>query len=456
MLCGKPEMGEMTMAIRRIALALLLCTLAATPAAAEPLSLQASVARALAENPQLKAYALGVGEAREDVRGAWGDFLPTLGLSYGKNKLINDSAAERDADYLNQRSNSSTVTLSQPLFSGFSGVAGVKRSNLGLEYQELQLRAIQAQVIREIHRDFYGVLQAQALLDLWEAAIKRLERQKEIANAWYERQLATRLRLLEVEVELSSAIQQRDAARSSLAAARARMAHWLALPTPDELVLDGSLEQDGEASFPPLADCLEIASRERPDLGMAAINIGVAEQEKVQVAARSLPRVDLEGSWTDYTRDYENIHYRDDQRDYYSVALRVSFQPFQGGKNIFAWRRQGLTVEKMRQQQLETAKAIDTEVRSAFSQWQDSAARLAASADTLRQATDAWKFAERALELGVGSLRDLLDAELRRTRAEITRLDALQYRQRTRTDLAYAMGRNRNQADDGEGEVGRK
>lgn len=428
------------MATRPIALTFLLFTLTATQAVAEPLSLQASVARALSENPQLKAHALGVDEAREDVSGAWGDFLPTLGLSYGRNKMTNDSAAERDADYLDQRSSSSTVTLSQSLFSGFSGVAGVKRSDLGLEHQGLQLRASQSQVVREIRRDFYTVLQAQALLDLWEAAIKRLERQKEIANAWYEQQLATRLRLLEVEVELSSAIQQREAARASLATARARMAHWLALPTPDELVLAGSLEDAGGVPFPPLAECLEIARRERPDLEMAALNIGMAEQDKVQITARSLPRVDLEGSWTDYNRKYENGRFPDDQRDYYNVGLKISVQPFQGGKNIVAWRRQGLTVEKMRQQHLETAKAIDTEVRTAYSQWQDSEAQLTASVETQRQATQAWEFAERALELGVGSLRDLLDAELRRTRAEITRLNALHYRQRTRADLAYALG----------------
>ncbi|NTV13887.1 MAG: TolC family protein [Desulfobulbaceae bacterium] len=428
------------MATRRIALVLLLCGLVSTPVAAEPLSLQASVARALAENPQLKASALGVDEASEDVSSAWGDFLPTLGLSYGRNKMSNDSSSERDTNYLDQRNNSSTVTLSQSLFSGFSGVAGVKRSNLVREYQELQLRTSQAQMVREIRRDFYTVLQAQALLELWDAAIKRLERQKEIANAWYERQLATRLRLLEVEVELSSAALERDAARSGLATARARMAHWLALSTPDELHLDGSLEEVGVLSFPPLAECLEIAFRERPELKVANVNIGVAEQDKVQVASRSLPKVDLEGSWTDYTRKYENGRYQDDRRDYYNVNLRVSVQPFQGGKNIYAWRRQGLTVEKLRQQQLETTKAIDTEVRTAFSQWQDSEARLAASADALRQATEAWEFAERAMELGVLSLRDLLDAELRRTRAEITRLEALQYRQRCRTELAYAIG----------------
>jgi outer membrane protein TolC len=431
---------DTTMATQRIALALLLCGLAATGAAAEPLSLQTSVARALAENPQLKASTLGVGEAREDVNTAWGDFLPTLGLSYNRNKMNNDSAVERDTNYLDQRSNSTTISVSQSLFSGFSGVAGLKRSNLGLEYQELQLRTSQSQLVREIRRDFYVVLQAQALLELWEAALKRLERQRDIANAWYERQLATRLRLLEVEVELSSAVQQRDAARSSLAAAKARMAHWLALPTPDELALDGSLEAAGAENFPSLDECLEIALRQRPELRMAAINIGVAEQDKVQVTARSLPRVDLEGDWTDYTRKYENGRYNDDRRDYYNFGLRVSVQPFQGGKNIVAWRRQGLTVEKMRQQQLETTKAIETEVRTAYTQWKDSEARLAASADTLRQAVDAWKFADRSLELGVGSLRDMLDAELRRTRAEITRLDALQYRQRTRTDLAYAIG----------------
>jgi len=423
-----------------VVLALLLFGVAHGEATAESLTLEDSVTMALTQNPQLKVYALGVGEAREDVYGAWGDFLPTLSVGYSKNQLTNDSAVERNSDYLDQQNNSTTLSLSQPLFSAFSGVAGVKRANMGLESQQFRLRAIQAQVIKEIRHDFYLVLHDQALLELWEAAITRLQRQKEVANAWYERELATRVRLLEVEVELSAAIQQREVARSSLATARARMAHWLALPTPDELVLDGSMEKDGMISFPPLSECLEVARRQRPDLKMADLSIGMAEQEKIQVAAQSLPKASLVGSWTDYSNDYENSRYPDEQRDYYSVTLQVSMQPFQGGKNIAAWRRQGLTVEKMRQQQLDTDKTIETEVRTAYSQWQNSEARITAAQDTVLQAREAWQFASQALERGVGSLRDVLDAELRRTRAEITWLDALQYRQQTRTDLAYAIG----------------
>jgi len=435
----------MIMNILRIPLlALLFCCLVYTSAVAEPLTLEDSVHLALAQNSQLKVYALGVGEAREDVHTAWGDFLPTLSLGYGKNQLTNNSTVESNTDYLDQKSDNTNVTLSQPLFSAFSGVAGVKRANLGLQSQEYRLHTIQAQVIKEIRHDFYAVLHAQALLELWEAAITRLQRQKEVANAWYERQLVTRLRMLEVDVELSAAIQQRDVARSSLITSRARLAHWLALPAPDELVLDGSLENDGEISFPPLLECLEIARQGRPDLKIADLNISMAEQEKIQVAAQSLPKATLEGSWTDYANDYENSRYTDEQRDYYSVTLRVSIQPFQGGKNIAAWRRQGLTIEKMRQQQLDTDKTIETEVRTAFSLWQDSEARITASVDTMRQATEAWQFASQALERGVGSLRDLLDAELRRTRAEIVWLDALEYRQKTRTDLAYAIGNKPN------------
>jgi outer membrane protein TolC len=430
------------MMIQRIISGILLLLLTSASAVAESLTLQDSVSRALAENTQLKVYSLGVGEAREDVHGAWGDFLPTLGFGYSQNQLINNSPLESNTDYLDQASNSTSITLSQPLFSGFSGVAGVRRATFSLDSQQMRLRSVQAQVVREIRHDFYGVLHGQALVDLWDAAITRLERQKEVANAWYERQLVTRLRLLEVEVELSSAIQQRDVARTGLATARARMAHWLALPAPDELVLDGSLEKDGEADFPPLIDCLVIARRQRPDLKMADLDIKMAEQEKIQIAAQSMPRASLEGNWTDYSNDYENIRYTDEKRDYYSVTLRVVMQPFQGGKNIASWRRQGLTVEKMRQQQLDADKVVETEVRTAYSQWEDSEARIAAASDTVCQATEAWKLASQAMELGVGSLRDLLDAELRRTRAEILWLDALKYRQQTRTDLAYAIGKN--------------
>lgn len=426
------------MARIRILLTLLICSLAAS-SWAEPFTLKACEARARAENHQLKAYALSIGEAREGVNSAFSDFLPTLGLSHDMTELASKSAVTRDADYLTQQRTTSTVSISQSLFSGLSGVAGVKKSKIDLQYQELQLRYMQAQISREIRRDFYALLHAQSMEKLWNETIKRLERQKEIANAWYKRQLVTKLRLLDVEVELSSSVQQRDASRTSIANAKARMAHWLALATPDELVLEGELESDGKENFPSLVECQKMARQERPDLKMTELNINRAEQEKIQVAALSLPRVDLEGGWTNFDRNYDSNRYLDEQQDYYTVALRVSMKPFQGGRNIFDWRQQLLTVEKMRQLHQEAAKAIETEVRTSYSQWEDSKARMEVSADTLRQAVEAWRLAERSLELEVGSLHDLLDAEMRRTRAEISRLESLQFRQVARANLLFAI-----------------
>ncbi|MFZ5775284.1 MAG: TolC family protein [Thermodesulfobacteriota bacterium] len=414
------------------------------PAGGGPLTLNACLVKGLVENPQIRAYELGVGEAREDVRGAWGAFLPTLGASYNKNWLTNDTVAERNNDYLDQTSDNTTYSISQPLFTGFGGIAGVKDSKLALESREHELRYMRLRLAREIRRDFHAVLYGEALVRLWQGSVERLRRQKEIAQAWYDRQLVNRLRLLEVEVELSSAIQQQQEAASALAVARARLAHWLALPSAEALpTLDGTLDQEEEAApFPAtLEESLTEALAARPDLKIAELSIGRAKAQVIQVASRSLPQASVQASWTDYQRDYDNARYTDELRDYYTVGIQVSIRPFDGGRNIFAWRKQRLTVEKMRQQRLDTEKTIDTEVRSGYTLWQDSGARLQTATDTLRQAEDAWKLASRALELGVGSLKEQLDAELRLTRAEISRLDAQLYRQRARAELRYALGR---------------
>lgn len=425
---------------------LLLLALPASAAqdGAATFTLKASLTKGLVENPQIKAYELGVGEAREDVRGAWGAFLPTLGANYNKNWLTNDTATERNTDYLDQKSDNTSYSVTQPLFTGFGGVSGVKDSKLALESREHELRYMRMRLAREIRRDFHGVLYGEALVRLWQGSVDRLKRQKEIAQAWYDRQLVNRLRLLEVEVELSTAIQQQQEAASALAVSRARLAHWLALPSAEALSgLDGALSQEepGEPFPATLEESLAVAMQSRPDMKIAELSIGRAKAQVIQVASRSLPQASLQASWTDYQRDYDNVRYQDELRDYYTVGLQVSIRPFDGGRNIFAWRKQRITVEKMRQQRLDTEKTIDTEVRTSYTQWQDSGARLQTATDTVRQAEDAWKLASRALELGVGSLKEQLDAELRLTRAEISRLDAQLNRQRARAELLYGLGR---------------
>ncbi|PLX72927.1 MAG: hypothetical protein C0614_13290, partial [Desulfuromonas sp.] len=70
---------------------------------------------------QLRVSELQVDEAGEGVLEAWSVFLPTLSLDYGHTWLNNTGGQTRDTDYLDQNSESFSVRLSQPIFSGLAG-----------------------------------------------------------------------------------------------------------------------------------------------------------------------------------------------------------------------------------------------------------------------------------------------------------------------------------------------
>jgi len=410
------------------------------PAFASPLTLQECIDRGLSDNPEIKAYRLAVDEAGEGIKEAWGAFLPTFSMSYGFNQLSNGSSDERDSDYLDQDSNSYSYRLSQPVFAGLSGVAGLKRARQSRQYRQSELKFMQKQLVREIQTSFYDILQATAQVEKWDGSIRRLETQRDIAAAWCRQELAPRLRLLEVEVELSNARQQFISAESRLAIARARLKEWLALDSDEPFDITGSLQQQITEPCMPIDACVQSALDQRPELNMALLNIEMARQDLRTIAARNLPRVELDAAWTDYQRDYDDARYSDDERDYYSVSFNVSIRPFQGGRTLFAWRRQRLAVQRLENQQINQRHAIGTEVKTRYQQLKESQARLTNADDSLIEAREAYQLASRSAELGVSSLNDLLDAELRLSRAEINMIDTLHALQLSKVLLDYSIG----------------
>ena len=407
----------------------------------QPLSLEQCIVRGLRANPVIRAYRIAVQEAGEGIREAWGAFLPTLSLNYGRNQLVNNNGGEeRDTDYLDQTSNSFTCRLTQPIFTGFSGVAGLKKARHSKAYRENELRFMEQQLVREIRASFYDILRASELVDKWSGSVRRLEEQREIVAAWCAQELAPRLRLLEVGVELSNARQEVISAKSRLAIARAGLREWLALEQEEPLAIAGSLEDVPLPSCPNMGDCLETALVQRPEMPMTALNVEMARQDVRIIAGRNLPRVEFDAGWTDYDRDYDDERYGSDIRNYYSLTLNISLKPFQGGRNIFAWRQKRLAVKRFQSQRVKEQSAIVTDVKTRYQQFKEAESGLTAARDTLSEAREAYKVASRSVELGVSSLRDLLDAELRLTNAEINMIETRHALQMARIQLEYAVG----------------
>lgn len=409
-------------------------------AAAGPLTLDQCIARGLAFNPEIKAYQLAVSGAGEGINEARGDFLPTLTLSYGYSQISGGGSNERDNDYLDQESNSYSVRLSQPLFSGLSGIAGLQKARQSKRYREYELQRAKHRLVREIRTSYFDILLAKEMIAKWSDSVARLEKQRLIAKAWVDVELEPRIRLLEVDVELADARQQLVSAEAGLNKARARLEELLALDSGEPPELAGTLEATGADPCTAIGPCLDRALQQRPELGMAGLNIDMAHQEAKIILARNLPRADLDASWNDYQRDYDENTFVDEQRDYYNLMLNISVQPFQGGRNLSAWRQQRIAIERLHSQREKLRLEIATEVKVHFAQLEESHGRLTVANEGLIQAREAYRVASRSVEVGVASLKDLLTAELLLTRAEINRINAEHALQIARLQLVYVIG----------------
>ena len=407
---------------------------------ANPLTLEQALSIGLQSNPDVLAYQLRIVEAKESLGEAKGAFLPTLSLSYNRNLISDSSGSGGNTDYIDQESDQVVARLSQPIFSGFGGVAGLDKAYQGEHYARLELGLIKSQIASKIRGAFYDILLTQELVERRQSSVERLESQRRIAQAWVGQSMAPRIRLLEVEVELSNARQQHVTALANLAIARARLGELLAIEATSKVEVEGQLTNDLDKACDGLDACLALALEQRKELQLIDVGVDMARQDQKMVLARNLPRASLDLSWTDYQREYENELLNGDDRDYYSLGMSVSIQPFQGARNIFAWRRLSAVVKRLQQNRVKQGNTIVTEVKSALEQLQEGHARIAAATDGLTEAKEAYHLVSRSAELGVSSLRELLDTEQLLTEAEINMINARHALQLSRVQLDYVLG----------------
>jgi len=423
--------------ILKIVFSVLMLLLISAFACAAPLTLAQCIERGMEFNPEMKAFRLAVGEAEEGVSEAWGAFLPTLSVDYNYTYLENNDVA-LDTDYRSQESERWTGRLSQPIFTGMAGISGLNRAQKLRAFREYELLLTQWKLVRDIHTSFYDTLQGKQLVEKWTESVKRLKRQQGIAEAWVKQELATRLRQMEIDAEFFNALQQLASAKSNYAIGEAKLKELLALEYIDSLEIEGSLQSTGDVSCDTEAICLDQALRQRPEIKLGQLSIGLAREDAKGILSRNLPHASFDASLIDYHREYDKSLRDEEDYNYYTLAFNLNMRPFQGGKNIFGYRKQKLVVKRLENELRKTRASIATEVKSRYQQLLEGQSLIDSSAQGLEVAREIYEFADHSAKLGVSSLDDLLTAELRLSQAEVNKINADFSLQRAMINLGYA------------------
>jgi outer membrane protein TolC len=408
--------------VRRLALAAVVA--AAAPAVAQeparPLTLSATVDRALHVSDEVEVLAATAGAADARVAGAKAQRLPLLraeGNLFLWDKELTFDLGEMsppgfDSTIRSQITSSVTVTLAQPL-SPLLAIGHL----IGLERRGA--RAARADVDR-------GRLDSAArAADLWLRAVGAQAGQAiaEKSLAQLEAQLE-RARVLERggvlgAVDVLRLEAARDAARGAVLQTRTAaetlrrsLAVLLELPalTPLELVDDLP-----EPPPPPPLDeaaAVERAARGRPELAAAAERLAQAEEGRKVALAGYLPNLMAVASYT-HNEGVGTIQ----PADAAFVGLTLSW-------DIWNWGKTGASVDEAAQRR----QAAAVGVRAVASQVEIEARRraletataheaLAIAASALRAAEEAYRIQTVRFEQGAATTTDLLDAETEVARA---------------------------------------
>jgi outer membrane protein TolC len=347
------------------------------------------------------------------------------------------------------------LNLQQPVYAGGTLINTYRKAQIQAQATLLEKEAEERKLIRRIQEEFLRLLKAREDRRSLEQTVARLKVAHEAVEAFAARQMAPFVEVLQARVELENALQKLGQANNEEVIYQMRLDSLLGLEEGAAASYAGTLADiDLQHGFE-LEQCQQTAREQRTELKRIQTNMEIAEKEKQIATGQQLPRVNVQRGAVDYDRDSAHSGSnllgqpfdRDQINQYWTAGLSVEWVFFSGGEHHY--RRQGMENEIRRLRLLydDTVATIQTEVGSAYLRLQEARQRVEATGYSVRTAQEGYRMETTRLQMRVGTVQALLNAQDALTRAEANRNIAMRDYQLALADLYFAMG-SRNDALD--------
>jgi outer membrane protein len=392
----------------------------------EQLTLSQAVESALRTNPSMKVTAAGRQLADAQLQEARTGRWPSLQANetftrsnnpvfvfgtlleqgrFGPENFAIDSLNHPDA-VNNFRS---ALTLRLPLFDQRQTETRTAQARIAQQEADQQTELAAQQLRFAVIRTFYGLLLAQARLEVSDEAVKTAEADVKRARDTFESGLVVQSDLLAAEVQLSEFRQQQIQAKGDLVTAMAAFNTAIGLPVERPQQPQGELV---ERSFPTetVEALSEQALRDRPDYQRAVLSTQASEVRSREARGEWLPRVDA------FVTAGASGRYVAGGSGDYAAGASVTFNVFDAGRKArIDQSRAAESIATAQQEQL--ANQIRFEVMRAYQQYVSARERMAVVAQVTAQATETLRMVQDRYHAGLTTITELLRAQTALVRA---------------------------------------
>jgi outer membrane protein TolC len=410
------------------------------------LDLEGSIAIALEQSAFIHSAQKEVVGAEYNKKSAVTEFFPKLKTGYSYTRL-NEPVEFKQGELGEQEVKVTTVpednyswtfSAEQPLFVGGSIVNNYKLAKLGIDIAEIQEDQAELDLILQVKEGYFGILKAEKLLEVAIQAETQISEHTKVAEAFYNVGMTPRNDLLEAQVELAQAKQDRISAENDLKIAQSRFNTILRRPINAPVGIEDILFYKPYGQT--IEECIEASYVGRPEILEAIKNIERTEKEVDVSESNYFPDVYLRFEYERLgdDRDLDGTDTQDPE--HWQIMTSLDWTFWEWGKWRYEVGEDRVRVSQAEDGLIQIRDEVVFEVKEAYLNLHEAEESIFVAQSSIEQAEENYRMNEARYKEQVATTTDVLDAQVLLTKSQNNYYNALSDFNIAHARLERAMG----------------
>jgi len=404
----------------------------------QPITLQQALELARRNNRELEVAKLTLERTQSALQEALAAEFPTAGVvadftrtDSAQGELSNERQAQRQLqppfDQLlggNEdtvsRSFNGALQLSYDLYTAGRRSATIRAAEKQIRFQELEVERLSEQLQLNVTRAYYDLQQADAQVEISQAAVTDAARSLRDAQLLEQAGLGTQFDVLQAQVSLAGANQDLTRAISQQRISRRQIVRLLSLAQPVEVSAADPIQTAGDWELS-LEQSIILAYKNRAELEQQLVQRDISEQQRRIALAAVRPQATLSAS-------YNILGVLDDDltpADGLTLGARLQWNFFDGGAARARAQQERTNIAIAETRFADQRNQVRFDVEQAFFDLNANKENIQTATFALTQAQESLRLARLRFQAGVGTQADVITQQTELTRARGRRLTAI-------------------------------
>ena len=389
---------------------------------------------ALDRKGTLVSASLDVESANQGVLGSYSGVLPSVSLSTsgGKTKypvqesiipdLVNleiDTITSGESSYM-----SAGLTINQTIYNGGRSVNAIKQARINLDIAKLRQRNTKIEVIQNVTRAYYGLLQAQQLLEVAEKNLILSEKQVDLVQKQFDLGAVRKTDLLKGKVSMGQAKVELLNRKTALENSRRQLFNDMGMIDFGQSIV-AKYSDWIPTSVPTSAEALTFLKEKNPNILM---QLSVIEIGKIQLKIAKGMRSPSAFASVDYSANGDNSDelkesLKDDWR--LGMNMSVNFPLYSGNSLSTTQQKAELEKQKSENDYLTYLNDLRVQVELIRKSIMNYSEIIPINRDVVSSAEEDLKLVQERYSIGSATILEVLDAQVSLIRSNSTLINTI-------------------------------